>query len=107
MSNSLTSELEGWDEIINDAGGGNDDRRTTANVKAARKLVLSIANLQQSIFSFQKIVGPRLDTLRESIDRFNDSSTNLYKTYLLFTKVIAIATVINVILVGLSLFLRK
>ena len=82
MQNNLISELNNWDEIIGDAGGGNDDRRTTATVKAAHKLVLSIVNLQQAIFSFQKITGSRLDLLKESIDKFNDSSTKLYKVYL-------------------------
>lgn len=99
MTNNLSSELEGWDEIIEDAGGGNDDRRTTANVKAARKLVLSIVNLQQAIFSFQKITAPRLDQLRGSIDRFNDSSTKLYWINILLTTVIAIATLANVLVV--------
>lgn len=104
MLNSLTSELNGWDEIINDAGGGNDDRRTTANVKSARKLVLSIVSLQQAILSFQKVTAPRFDQLRESIDRFNDSSTKLYKIYLWLTSLIAIATFLNVVLVAISIF---
>lgn len=104
MSNNLISELDGWDEIINDAGGGNDDRRTAANVKAARKLVLSIVNLQQSIFSLQRVTAPRLDQLRQSIDKFNDSSTRLYKIYLILTGFIAFLTLVNVVLIGLSLF---
>ena len=104
MPNNLISELEDWDEIIRDAGGGNDDRRITANVKAARKLVLSVVNLQQAIFSFQRVTAPRIDQLKKSIDRFNDSSSKLYKIYLVLTGIIAFLTLMNAVLIGLSLF---
>lgn len=102
----IDPELDGWDKIIAEADGGNENRWTAAKVKASQKMVLAISNLGNSIFSLQKVSGIRLEDLQKSIDRFNDSSTKLYIVYLWLTGAIVVLTLLNVILVGISIFKR-
>jgi len=98
MTNFTPPELEGWDEILGNADSDTPQKRNLSQIKAYQKLVLGIANLGEIIFSSQKHALPRIDNLKDSIDRFNKESSKLYIIYIWLTVVIAVATLANVII---------
>lgn len=99
----IPDELKDWDEIIGGASG-NEHARNQAQLKAVKKLVLSIANLQQHILSLQKVLGTRLDKTIQITEENNRISTKLYKIYIWLTFVIAFSAVASLIISLLAFF---
>lgn len=95
---NMDSELQGWNEIIEEAGIDNAPSRAKAQAKATAKMVLAIKNLENAIFNHQKKTATRLDNLTESINRFDDNTGKLYKAGLWLSGAIALATIAQVII---------
>lgn len=93
----MDSELQGWDEIIEEAGIDNYPSRAKAQAKATAKMVLAVKNLESAIFNHQKKTATRLEALTESINRFDENSGKLYRAGLWLSGAIALAAIAQVI----------
>ncbi len=93
----IPSKLDSWDKIIDGSGSDVPAKRDQARVKATKKLVSSITDLNLKIFSLQKVIEYRIDKLKDSIDKFNSETARLYKVNIWLTVIIALATIANVL----------
>jgi hypothetical protein len=95
MSKNIPSELKGWDEIVELAGGDNTPSQGKAKAKASQKEVLAMVNLGQSILSMQKVVGTRLEALTQHLEESTNASDKVSKRTFWLTIVLVIATVVQ------------
>lgn len=104
----IPDELKDWDEIIKN-GNGNEDNRAQSQLRAAKKLVIAITNLQNHIFSLQKVLGKRMDDSIEITKENNKVSTKLYKIYIWLTFIIAFSAIASlaISIISLIISLRK
>lgn len=98
MTKMTPSELEGWDEIVDDTTSSDMGKRAHAQISTAHKLVLSIVNLQESIKGHGTKTVAELDKLAKSVDKFNENSGKLATAGLWLSGAIVLATISQVII---------
>ena len=93
--NSLSPELEDWEEIIELAGGDNTPSQGKASAKSAQKSVLATASLGHAVFDMQTRLSQRLDTLNERLAESAKSSDRLSKWTIGLTIALVFATLVQ------------
>lgn len=93
----MNPELNGWNEIIELAGRDNTPSQGQARVQAIQKEVLAMVNLGNNIFSLQKKIAQRLDTLNERLDQASRSSKSLAKWTIGLTVALVLGTVVQAV----------
>lgn len=107
MSQLTPPELDGWQQIIDQAAIDNDVARSQAAAKASHKQVLAIANLTEGIFNSQKHISDRLDKLNKQLDNASRQSGELAKRTYILTWVLASAATIQAITAVVLIFKAK
>lgn len=97
MPQLTPTEIEGWDDIIDQAGRDNTPSQGQAAARAAQKQAYALVNLSNSMLSMQKVVGTRLEKLTESINESAKASEKVSKRTFWLTIVLVIATVTQAI----------
>lgn len=89
------SELQGWEELDQIAGGDSVPVQNKIKIETARKTVLATTNLGNNIFLLQKVLGKRLDDLNEKLESASKSSDEQSKRMFWLTIALVVATIIQ------------
>lgn len=93
MAELKLTELEGWEEIIEQAGRDNTPSQGQAAAKAAQKQAYALVNLSNSVFSLQKVVGTRIEDLTRSLDESAKANDKVSRKMFWLTIILVIATI--------------
>lgn len=96
-ANNTPSELQGWEELDQIAGGDSVPVQNKIKIETAWKTVLAMTNLGNNIHSMQKVIGTRLDELNKRLDEASKATDKQSRRMFWLTIALVIATVIQAI----------
>lgn len=96
-SNNTPSELQGWEELDQIAGGDSVPVQNKIKIETAWKTVLAMTNLGNNIFSLQKVLGKRLDDLNVKLDEAAKSADRQSNRMFWLTIALVVATIVQAI----------
>lgn len=96
-SDNTPSELHGWEELDQIAGGDSVPVQNKIKIETAWKTVLAMTNLGNNIFSLQKVLGKRLETLNEKLETASRSADKQSNRMFWLTIALVIATITQAI----------
>lgn len=96
-NNNTPSELQGWEELDQIAGGDSVPVQNKIKIETAWKTVLAMTNLGNNIFSLQKVLGKRLDDLNDKLDAAAKSADRQSNRMFWLTIALVVATIVQAI----------
>lgn len=96
-NNNTPSELQGWEELDQIAGGDSVPVQNKIKIETAWKTVLAMTNLGNNIFSMQKVLGKRLDDLNSKLDAATKSADRQSNRMFWLTIALVVATIIQAV----------
>lgn len=94
-NNNTPSELQGWEELDQLAGGDSVPVQNKIKIGTAWKTVLAMTNLGNKIHSMQKIIGTRLDELNTRLDEASKAADKQSKRMFWLTIALVFATIVQ------------